>query len=143
MGFSMKAFLVNEDDTFKQLTAAQYKKLFSKDETVSLPEYKNTRVRCAEIVVELVNRKPVRIAHTSFSYIRFDAHGGIDQAYVDEITRVIAEMMGGIPSPNDPENLINAADRFAKKRFRQKFTWEPSEELERALFDQALTQKRL
>ncbi|MFP4351151.1 MAG: hypothetical protein ACLFQY_22930, partial [Desulfococcaceae bacterium] len=138
MGFSIKSFLVNEDDTFKQLTTVQHKKLFEKDATIRLPEYKNTRVRCVEIVVELVNRNPVEIVHASYSYFQFDAQGGIDQAYVDEMNRVIAEMMGGFPSPNDPENLINAADRFARKRFREKFTWEPSEELERALFDRAL-----
>ena len=143
MGFSMKAFLVNEDDTFKQLTTVQHKKLFEKDATIRFPEYTNTRVRCVEIVVELVNRNPVEIVYASYSYFQFDAQGGIDQAYIDEMSQVIAQMMDGIPSSNDPENLIKAADRFAKKRFREKFTWEPSDELERALFDRALTKKRL
>ncbi len=47
--------------------------------------------------------------------------------------RVAISMMPSIPLPGEPENVINASDRFAQKRFKDEFTWTPSFELEQEI----------
>jgi hypothetical protein len=42
-------------------------------------------------------------------------------------------MLPSISLPCEAENFINASDRFAKKRFKDEFTWTPSLELEQAI----------
>ena len=40
-----------------------------------------------------------------------------------------------LPSLNDSDKIIYANDKFAKKRFKNEFTWTPSPSLEKEIFD--------
>jgi len=138
MGVAMRVFLINEDDTFKRISMALYKRLTDQDPKATLPEYRNSRIRCAEIIVELENRVPVTVNRAIYSFLQFDAEGRIDKAYLEEVGRVIAEMMSAFSSFGEPDNVIHASSKFARKRFQDEFCWEPSKELELVLFEEAL-----
>jgi hypothetical protein len=138
MGFSLRIFFIDEDDNIQQIPHTRYQKLVDSDPAAAFPEYGNIRIRCAEIVVEFENRAPVGIARENYSYMKFDADGNIDRAYADEMGRVLAEIIGGMPLPDDPKNLVRASGRLAVKRFQEKYTWTPTGELEQALFKRAL-----
>jgi hypothetical protein len=137
MGLSLRTFLIDENDKIQQLPQTRHKKLENGDPKAAFPEYGNARIRCAEIAVELENRAPVGIVRSAYNYMKFDADGNLDQAFADEMGRVIAEMMGDMPWPGDPDNVVRASGRLAWKRFQEEFTWTPSRELERALFERA------
>ena len=137
MGFSLRIFFIDENDNIQQIPQTRYQKLVEGKPEAAFPEYGNTRIRCAEIVVELENRAPVGIARTNYGFIQLDADGNIDQAYTDEMGQVIAQMMSGMPLPGDPKNLVRASGKIAGKRFQEKYTWTPSRVLERALFERA------
>ena len=45
---------------------------------VVISEFSNSSIRFAELVVRMVNRKPVAVERAAYSLVRFDAHGRPD-----------------------------------------------------------------
>ncbi len=58
MGFGMRIFLIDEDDKIKRIPVTRFQRIHEGDPKESLLEYKNSRIRFAEIVLKLENRKP-------------------------------------------------------------------------------------
>jgi hypothetical protein len=78
MSEAFRVFLVGDDDFLRRIPVGRYEKMLKADPKECLPEYAGKRVRHALVVLELVNRKPVKIIQTQYSYLSFDAEGKID-----------------------------------------------------------------
>jgi hypothetical protein len=133
MGFGFRIYFLDDDDKIKRIPLTRFERILDRDPKESLSEYKNSRVRYAEIILELENRKPVSIARIIYAYLQFDSEGKVDQDFLDAEGQVAISMMPSIPLPGNPENVVQASDRFAQKRFKDEFTWTPSFELEQEI----------
>lgn len=132
MGFGFRIFFVNDKDEIKRIPHASFERIFNRDPKEVHLEYKNTRVRYAEVILELENRKPVSIARVVYGYLKFDSKGRVDKKSQDEEQRVAMGMIS-LPLPGEASNIVHASDRFAEKRFKDNFTWTPSFELEQEI----------
>jgi hypothetical protein len=137
MGFGLRIFFINEDNKILRIPATRFERIIGRDRKESLSKYKNSRIRYAEIILELENRKPVSIARIVYGYLQFDSEGKVDKDFLDTEGHVAINMMPYIPLPDEPENVIHANHRFARKRFKNEFTWKPSFELEQEIFKKA------
>ena len=133
MGLSLRIFLVDEDDSLKRLPMARYKRLLSREPKESLKQYAGQRIRCALVVVDLVDGKPVRIEHVQYSIISFDSEGRIDQSEKGKEARLAMEIRPPLVDVSQSSQVIYARHRFAKKRYDSKYTWKPSREIEEAI----------
>jgi hypothetical protein len=133
MGFGVRVFFVDEDDTFRRIPAARFSRIMERDPKEAIPTLKNQRIRYAEMVVELENREPVAIARIDYSFLQFDDEGLVDPSYMNDELQVVAEMMAMPQRCNYSANVIPAAYRFAGKRYKDRFTWTPSNDLEIAM----------
>ena len=133
MGFGFRVFIIDEEDQLKRIPTTRFDRIRDRDPKESLSEYKNSRIRYAEVILELENRKPISIARIVHGYLQFDSEGKVDKEYLNTEGQVAISMMPSIPLPGEPENVINASDRFAQKRFKDEFTWTPSFELEQEI----------
>jgi transposase len=138
MGLSIRIFLVNEDDTLRRLAINRFNRLFSRDTDERLPEYAGKRLRYALIVIELENRKPVGILRTEFSYFAFDSQGRLREDEREKATRLSMDMIKPIEFEHNNDGVIDARHKFAKKRFEHEYTWQPTPELEAAIFKAVL-----
>lgn len=134
MGFGIRIFFIDEDDKIIRIPASRFERIRDRHSKELLLEYKNSRIRYAEIILELENRKPISIVRNIYGYLQVDSEGKVDQDFLDKEGQVAISMMPSISLPGEPENVIHARDKFTQKRFKNKFTWTPSFELEQKIF---------
>lgn len=137
MGFSVRIFFVNDQDEIKRISYASFERILLRDSKQAHLEHKNSRVRYAEVVLEVENRKPVSIVRIVYGYLKFDSEGYANKEFLDEEQRIAMGMIS-LPLPGDSLNIVHASDRFAQKIFKDNFSWTPSFELEQAIFKAAI-----
>ena len=133
MAFGVRIFLIDKDDRVLKIPIARFERIRSRDPEAALPEYKNTRIRYAEVVAKLRNSKPAAISRIICGYLQFDAHGLVDESFLEAEVQTAMSMISNLSLPDESDNIINASGKFAKKRFEQEFRWTPSSELEAAI----------
>jgi hypothetical protein len=134
MGYGFRIFFVNEKDEIKRISHASFERIFRRDPKEVHSEYKNTRIRYAEVILELENRKPVSILRIVYGYLKFDSNGRVDKEYQDEERRVAMGMIS-FPLLEESSNVVHASDRFAQKVFKDNYTWTPSFELGQSIIN--------
>jgi len=138
MGFGFRIFLLDEADKIIRIPATRFDRIRDRDPKELFPQYKNSRIRYAMVILELENRKPILIARIDYGYLAFDSEGLVDQKFLDTEGQVAISMMPSIPLAGEPANVVHASDKFAQKRFENEFTWTPSFEVEQAIIRKAL-----
>jgi len=134
MGLGTRIFIVNDDDTLKRMPIMRYHRLFKRDPEERFLEYAGNRIRYVLVVLELKNRKPVEILKIQYSYLAFDQKGRLREDERERAARLSMEMIKPLPPEEESNHVIDAGYKFAKKRFDREFRWEPSAELETAIF---------
>jgi hypothetical protein len=134
MGLGTRIFIVNEDDTLKRMPMKRYHRLFRRDPKEQFLEYAGNRIRYVLVVLELENRKPVEILRVQYSYLAFDQKGRLREDERERAARLSMEMIKTSPPEEESNQVIDAGYKFAKKRFSREFRWEPSPEIETAIF---------
>ena len=137
MGFGIRIFFIDKDDKIKKIPASRLERIYARDPKERFSEYKDSRIRYAEVVVELENRKPFSIARIVYGYLQFDSNGQVDEKFLNTEAQVAVSMLPSITLPEESENVIHASDKFAQKRFKNEFTWTPSPELEEAIIEKS------
>jgi hypothetical protein len=135
MGFGLRIFFIDKDDNIRKIPFARFERIYARDPKEILPEYKDSRIRYAEVVVELESRKPFSIARIVYGYLQFDSNGQVDEEFLDTEGQVAINMIPSISLPGESGKVINASDKFAQKRFKNEFTWTPSTELEESIIE--------
>ena len=134
MGLGTRIFIANDDDTLKRMPMKRYHRLFKRHPEERFLEYAGNRIRYVLVVLELENRKPVEILRVQYSYLAFDQKGRLREDERERAARLSMEMIKTSPPEEESNQVIDARYKFAKKRFSREFRWEPSAELETAIF---------
>jgi hypothetical protein len=129
MGLSIRIFLVGDDDTLERFPFARYERLLNGDPKEHLTAYAGKRIRYILAVVDLANRIPVSILRTECSYLTFDSKGKIDTAHIEKGSRMLFDSLEPFPDEESPSEVIDARHRFARKRFKNEYLWEPTQEI--------------
>ena len=137
MGFGFRIFLVDEADKIIRIPATRFDRIRDRDPKESFPQYKNSRIRYAMVILELENRKPISIARIDYGYLAFGSEGRVDQKFLDAESLTAVNMIPPIRFPGESPNIVHAGNRFAAKRFKNEFTWLPTTELEQTICDEA------
>ncbi len=135
MGLSLRIYFIDDDDKIIRIPLTRFERIRDRHPKELLLEYKNSRIRYAEIILELENRKPVSIARAIYRYLQVDSEGKVEQDFIDKELQVAMGMVPSIQLPGTPENIIHASNKFAQKRFKDEFVWTPSHELEQEIFN--------
>jgi len=129
MGISARVFIIEEDDTAHKLSHAAFERLIRQDPKECLPQYAGQKVRYALIAVEMKNRKPVDILHTEESFFNFDSNGRLDFSDRDEIIEMVYDSLPPIGKKQAKEKIVDARHRFARKKYKRRFTWKPTPQI--------------
>ena len=141
MGLSLRIFLVDDDDSLRRLPLARYERLLRGEAGESLPQYAGRRVRYVLVSVDVVDRKPVEIVHIQYSTLAFDSKGRLDQVDRKRKAKLAMDLLPAL-SGDDPEQVIDARHRFAKKRYDSEYRWKPSLGIEAAIINAIFGSKR-
>lgn len=130
MGMGSRLFLIDDDDSLQRLSVEKLSRLIRFDRGVALPQYAGKRIRCAMAVVEVAGRQVQTIRHIDYFMLPFDDKGRVDKKEWTRGVRLALELLPSIPEETHPKQVIDARDRFMKKRYDHEFKWKPSRKVE-------------
>lgn len=78
MGMTCRVFLLDQDDGLYRLPNTKFERMLREPTSHRLPRFAGARVRMAEVVVELVDRRAIRVIWTTFGLLTFDDEGCFD-----------------------------------------------------------------
>jgi len=133
MGLGTRIFIVKEDDSLTRLLMNRYKRLTKRHPDEQLLEVAGKRIRYALIVLEMMNRKPVKILMAEYSFLAFDSEGRLDVSDREKAGRLVMDTLEPIVSDEKSGKIIDGKHKFAKKRFENQYLWKPSPEIEKAI----------
>lgn len=125
MSLASRAFLICPADQIQRLHEADFQRLCSSADWCA-PSLSGFRVQWASLVVELFDRRPVRIVQRTFAFMHFDARGTLDVARMnrDQVARLdvaVAALTGAVAG----SAVVDATSRFAARGG----TWTPNRAL--------------
>jgi hypothetical protein len=141
VGSSIRHILVDQNDAVIRLSNRLFKRLWDNSQGDTLPQFAGCRVRWAEAVMELQDRKSVRILRLVFCYLYFDYQGRLDRDKVMKDAALMIEAGIGSIAPTKSGSVIHASPRFDARRRDHEAIWKPSPELNKAIYDAALDSK--
>jgi hypothetical protein len=135
MGLSSRMFLLDQDDGLYRLPNTKFDQIL-RDPSYRVLRFAGARVRMADVVVELVDRQPIRVVWSTFAILTFDDQGRFEASTFDRHQRVRAELALAPPiaESDGTATVVDAAMRFVAQGGR----WAPPRALARRIDEAAL-----
>ena len=136
---SIRQFLISDSDEIFRVSNTKFGRMLEGSFEEKAKMFSGQRIRAAEIVVQIENRKPVQVIRVIYYYLHFNENGVLDYDRFIEDGTILWE--AGTPDffeNKDNGNLINAQKEFAKRRRYYTIRWEPNMELERNILDASI-----
>lgn len=139
MGFSVRLLVIDQSDNIYRLEVARFGQMLDAPRSHRFPQFAGQRVRSAEVVVELKQRRPIRVVRIAHSVLTFDQAGCLDAETLNQQQRArfdtwASTLMGREAEWEIGPGVTDARSRFAARGGR----WTPSRRLQRSLCDAAL-----
>src|SRR5438067_8705655 len=96
MSFAYRKFIVNDDGTLTKLRSTIFDRLLRDPQHHSMPALAGKRVRMADIIVQLEDRRPIRVVRREYFVVSFDEAGRLDT------TRFLKQQWALVESALDP-----------------------------------------
>jgi hypothetical protein len=133
-GLSCRRFLLDHDDRLYRLPNTKFDLMLRDPQSHRWPQFAETKMRMTDVLVELQDRRAIRVFRAAFSFLVFDAEGCVDAESFQQQQWARAELALAPMAMESQETpvVVDAATRFVS----QGGNWTPSEKLAR-LIDQA------
>ena len=136
---SIRIFLVSDDDEIFRVPNTKFDRMLKGSFAEKVDIFSGKRVRTAEIVVQIENRKPIQVLRAIYYYLHFNKDGILDCDRFLKDGAIVAN--AGTPSfleEKSQGNLINAKKEFAKRQRNHTVWWKPNMQLERNILDASI-----
>jgi hypothetical protein len=136
VGIGCRRFIVDEAGTLVRLRNAIFERLLRDPQHHTMPALAGQRVRMAEILVQLADRRPIQVVRRVYFVVGFDEAGRLDTMRFQHQQWALAEsaLDRVFDMPSDDDRVLDAASRFVAQGGR----WRPSKELAQHIDDTAL-----
>jgi hypothetical protein len=137
MGLSSRMFLLDQDDNLYRLPNTKFDQMLRDPTSYRILRFAGARVRMADVVVELVDRQPIRVVWSAFGILTFDDEGCFEPSAFDRHQRTRAELALApqiAESDGTATVVVDAAMRFVAQGGR----WAPPQALARRIDEAAL-----
>ena len=136
---SVRHFFVSDDDEIFRVPNTKFERLLRGSFEGKTERFAGKRVRAAEIIVKLENRKAVLVLRAIYYYLHFNEKGILDYDRFMKDGAIVADAgIPGIYAEKVQGNLINAQQEFAKRQRDHTVWWKPSMQLERSILDASI-----
>ncbi len=136
---SVRYFLISDDDEIFRVPNTKFERLMRGSSEEKTKRFGGKRVRTAEIIVKIENRKPIKVLRAIYYYLHFDEKGILDYDRFMKDCGIVAN--AGFPDfyvEKAQNNLINAQKEFAKRQRNHTVWWKPSMQVERNILDASI-----
>ena len=129
----MRIFIINDDDSLRRIPNTKYERMLRGDLNEPLMQYADKRIPYVLVIFETENRKPNKIIRIQYSYLIFDSKGFLDSQERERELQLGVNMIPPIVDEGKTSTVINAEYKFAEKRYKERFLWTPTPELEKKI----------
>ena len=136
---SLRYFFVSDDDEIFRVPNAKFDRLLKGSSEEKTERFEGKRVRAAEIIVKIENRKPIEVLRAIYYYLHFNEKGILDYDRFMKDCGIVAN--AGFPNlfaEKASGNLINAQQKFAERARNYTVWWKPSMPVERNILDASI-----
>jgi hypothetical protein len=136
MGIGCRRFIVDDEDRLVRLRNAIFERLLRDPQHHTMTALAGQRVRMAEILVQLADRRPAQVVRRVYFVVGFEEAGRLDTTRFQNQQRALAEsaLDRVFAVPSDDDRVLDAASRFIAQGGR----WRPSNKLAQHIDDTAL-----
>ena len=136
MGIGCRRYIVDDEGGLVRLRNAIFERLLRDPQHHTMPALAGQRVRMAEILVQLADRRPVQVVRRVYFIVGFDEAGRLDTTRFQNQERALAEsaLDRAFAVHGDDDRVLDAASRFIAQGGR----WRPSNKLAQHIDDTAL-----
>ena len=99
MRMAIRHFLLDQEDALYRLPSATLDRMLQFPTRHRLPRLAGQRVRSAEVVVEMVNGRPLRVLRSVFNMVTFKSDGTLVPPLQDRHIRASAELALALGTP--------------------------------------------
>jgi len=127
MGLSSRRFLISDDGVIYRISNKRFDRMMRHPEDEPLANFANQRIRCADLVIDLIDRVPSSVCRETFAILEFDQLGRLDTGRFEkqQVALVDAMLEPMLSNKNAATNVVDAAQRFVA----QGGSWLPSKAL--------------
>jgi hypothetical protein len=138
MRVAFRHFLLDREDALYRLPSASLDRMLQFTTRHRLPRFAGQRVRTAEVVVEMLNGKPLRVVRSVFNMLTFQSDGTLLPPLQDRHVRAQAELALALDAPARHASVAEASTRFVARGGQ----WKPSAALRRRIEQTALGRQK-
>jgi hypothetical protein len=123
MGYGYRKFIVHDDGTLDRMRNNVFDRLLRDPQHHSMPAMAGKRVRMADIVVQLENRRPVCVVRRVYFVVSFDGEGRLDtKRFLQQQWALVESALDPVlAEPTHGDRILDAASRFIAQGGR----WRP------------------
>jgi hypothetical protein len=138
MRVAVRHFLLDREGALYRLPSATLDRMLQIPTRHRLPRLAGQRVRSAEVAVEMMNGRPLRVVRSVFNMLTFKSDGTLVPPLQDRHVRARADLALAFGAPARHASVAEASTRFVARGGQ----WTPSAALVRRIEQAALgTQK--
>ena len=139
MRIALRHFLLDREGALYRLPSATLDRMLQIPTRHRLPRLAGQRVRSAEVVVEMMNGRPLRVVRSVFSIMTFKSDGTLEPPLQDRHVRARAELALALDQPTRDTAVADASTRFLARGGR----WKPSPAVRRRIEQTALGRQKI
>jgi hypothetical protein len=127
MGLSSRRFFITNDGVVYRISNKRFDRMMRHPEDESFPDFVNQRIRCADLVIDLIDRVPSSVCRETFAILEFDHQGRLDTSRFErqQVALIDAMLEPMLSDRRAVTNVVDAAQRFVA----QGGSWLPSKAL--------------
>ena len=134
MRVALRHFLLDREGALYRLPGAALDRMLNNRTRHRLARFAGQRVRSAEVVVEMMNGRPLRVLRSVFTVLTFQRDGTLVPPLQDRHIRARAELALALGAPARHTGIAEASTRFVARGGQ----WTPSAALVRRIEQAAL-----
>ena len=134
MRLAFRHYLLDSEGTLYRLPSAALDRTLQAPTRPRLARFASQRVRSAEVVVEMVDGRPISVVRSVFNMLTFKSDGTLVTPLRDRHVRARAELAIALEAPTRHTTVAEAGSRFVARGGQ----WKPSAALARRIEQNAL-----
>jgi hypothetical protein len=138
MRLALRYFLVDREGVLYRLPSATLDRMLQVRGRLRLPRFAGQRVRSAEVAVELINRRPVRVVRSVFNMLTFKSDGALLPTEQDRHAQARVELALARAAVARRAGVTDASTRFVARGGQ----WTPAPALVRRMEQIALGRQK-
>ncbi|MFV1992631.1 MAG: hypothetical protein ACC635_01910 [Acidiferrobacterales bacterium] len=123
-GIGVRIFFLHDDGTIKRVSQRRFEAFH--DENEMFPEYAGKNLRCAYVIVELKNRKPVHIRAIDPIRLYFEANGSCNQVMRKRKQVLADKKFQRLARTGNSDIVIDLQSYSAEKLLEKDYRWQPT-----------------